>query len=140
MRQYMSYQTRVKGMDEETASFMYRAELLLEKGYLTLAKKYLQEVYARKYDCDDAYRLETMIDEMIETGPTPPSTSFTKAEMHVHWTGDAYDTREAFKQARFQLEKTGHGNSLLKLLSNETRHSLHTALFEVTLIPGGARY
>jgi hypothetical protein len=124
-------------------------------------------------DCTDAIENARITRELLsdeEASTTKPSAPlpaiqeksavagsilYTTTEMEVDWTDyenikyDYYPDADtaAFRAAKGQLCQSGHGNSLLKLLKNETREEIcdqdtdwetvlaGRALFQVTLIP-----
>jgi hypothetical protein len=136
--EHMAYMKEELGLDHPTASMLYRAERLQEKGQLKQALQYFNKVLANSPDCTEAVENARMVAEMIDgqKAPTltsisetkPTGTEYTVVEMQVDWEdhasiqfGDYYPEpdRAAFRNAKIQLRKTGHGHSLLKLVKNE---------------------
>ena len=162
--EHMAYLRQELGLDTATAALLYRAERLQEKGQLQQSLKYYERVLRGKPDCTEAKENARMVSEELEerkrNGLQPVTEKDTTSpycitEMQVNWS-DSENIRfdyipdadtAAFREARSQLLRTGHGDSILKLLKNEILEDICTvetgweqfisgrALFQVTLLP-----
>ena len=161
--EHMAYLRDVLRLDSTTATLLYRAERLQEKGQFKQALKYYHKVLQLKPDCEDAAENAAITAELLkeEEKQNPksslgriPESAYPTVEMEVFWSDMdnwKYDyecdpERAAFAAAKVLLNKTGHGDSLLKLLKNEVQENRcdaeteyetymrGKALFQVTLI------
>ena len=142
--EHMGYLMTVLGMDQVSASLLYRAERLQEKGELRQALKYYERVLEKFPGCGEVTENIRMVKELLveedkksrqkrlapipeekrERSPSQPVVT----EMDVDWYGrenfqlNFYPDPDdcAVAAANRKLLLAGYGASLLKLIENTT--------------------
>lgn len=145
----MTYFRDELGLNPPAAHLLYTAERLQGKGQLKQAHKYYLKVLQSNPNCTEALENDRMVTEMLEgeekknqqssrlkeiqeektaVGNTP----YTTTEMDVWWSGGEFEILDGgvyeigpdeatVSEARNQLKKTGHGNSIFFLKDTLTK-------------------
>jgi hypothetical protein len=169
--QHIAYLTNQLGLDRPMAAMLHRGERLQEKGQLQQAVYYFERVLEEYPDCSEASEnlriVKTLLKDIkvaksIQVIPETTSShlqpvNVTTTEMEVTWSGRVdsmidyfpYANKWAVDEAERRLREIGYGDSLLKMICNNTITNKKTwdtetgwvtylegkALFQVRLIP-----